>query len=384
MAGPKVLILGGGSGGLVAANKLVKILRDKVAVTVVDRNPYHEFMPAFPWVAMGIRSPDQVRRPLELLRGRGIEFINAEVVNIDPESRVVDTSRGKLAYDYLLVALGAEPHPEMVRGLKEDLAPWSMATALRLREHLSSFPGGRVVVGVASMYHPCPPAPYEVAGQIEFLLRLKGIRDKSSVDVFHLTPFPLANMGPVVGQLIADILKEKGVTYHANFELAQVDAENQTVISKDGRSLPYDMLVLVPPFAPNRVVAQSPLAGQDGMPQVSLPNFRSPKYPEVFLIGDLAAPALRLPPAGVVAHFQGEFVAGVIANEVAGTYMGEPFNPVAMCIMDFGDNALLPNCDFTPALKGIGMPSCSYLAKGKWVRITKMAFEAFWFATLIS
>ncbi len=384
MAVPKVLILGGGSGGLVAANKLVKVLGEAVAVTLVDRNQFHEFMPAYPWVAMGIRSPDQVRRPLDLLRKRGIEVVNGEVLEVDPEAKAVRTSVGTLSYDYLLVALGAEPHPEMVQGLPEDLAPWSMAKALRLRERLSSFPGGRVVVGVASMYYPCPPAPYEVAGQIEFLLRLKGVRDRSSVDVFHLTPFPLANMGPVVGQLIGDILKEKGIAYHPNFELSKVDPDSQVVAAKDGRSLAYDLLVLVPPFAPNKVVAQSPLADPNGMPQVSLADFRSPKYPEVFLIGDLAAPALRLPPAGVVAHFQGEFVAGVIANEVAGTYMGEPFNPVAMCIMDFGDNALLPNCDFTPALKGVGMPSCSYLAKGKWVRIAKMAFEAFWFATLIS
>lgn len=384
MGAPKILVLGGGSGGLVAANKLVKVLGDRVSVTVIDRNPYHEFMPAYPWVAMGIRSPEQIRRPLELLRKRGIEVVTGEVLSIDPDAKAVETSAGKLNYDYLLVALGAEAHPELVEGLREDLAPWTMGTALKLRERLSSFPGGRVVVGVASMYHPCPPAPYEVAGQIEFLLRLKGIRDKSTVDVFHFTPFPLANMGPVVGHLISEILSEKGVNYHGNFELSHVDPDNRTVHAKDGRMLAYDLLVLVPPYAPSRVVVHSPLAGANGMPAVSLPNFTSPKYPEVFMVGDLAAPALRLPPAGVVAHFQGEYVAGVIANEVAGTYMGEPFNPVAMCIMDFGDNALLPNCDFTPALRGVGMPTCSYLAKGKWVRITKMAFEAFWFATLLS
>ena len=60
----KVLVLGGGSGGLVAANKVKRLLGREVEVTLVDKNAYHEFMPAYPWVAFGMREPEQVRRPL--------------------------------------------------------------------------------------------------------------------------------------------------------------------------------------------------------------------------------------------------------------------------------------------------------------------------------
>jgi sulfide:quinone oxidoreductase len=373
-----VLVLGGGSGGLVAANKVKKLLGDRVEVTLVDKNGHHEFMPAYPWVAFGMREPEQIRRPLANLERRGIRFLQATVEGLDPANNQVKTSAGTLAYDYLIVSLGAEAMPAPA---PEGYAPWSMAGALKLREALKGFKGGRVVVGVSSPYHPCPPAPYEVAGQVEFALKVKGVREKSTVEVFHVNPAPLAGMGPVISGKVLEILRSKGIAFHGEFE--PMAFENGKVKAKDGRELLYDLLILVPPFAPNRVVRESPLAGPQGFPQVDKATFRSTKFANVFVIGDTVNPALMLPPAGVVAHFQGEYVAGVIASDLKGAYIGEPFNPVAMCIMDFGDNALLPQCSFDQVLSGTGMPSCGVMAVGKWVRVTKILFEGFWFATLI-
>ncbi len=374
----KVLVLGGGSGGLVAANKVKRLLGPRVEVTLVDKNPYHEFMPAYPWVAFGMREPEEIRRPLARLEKRGIQYLQATVEALEPDKNRVQTDQGSLDYDYLIVSLGAEAQPSPA---PEALAPWSLEGALKLREALKRFQGGRVVVGVSSPYYPCPPAPYEVAGQVEFALKVKGVRSKSQVDVFHLNPLPLAGMGPVISGKVLEILKSKGIAFHGEFE--PVGFEGGKVRAKDGRELAYDLLILTPPFAPNRVVRTSPLAGPSGFPEVDKATFRSLKYPNVFVIGDTVNPSLMLPPAGVVAHFQGEYVAGVIAADLKGAYIGEPFNPVAMCIMDFGDNALLPQCSFERVLAGTGMPSCGVMAVGKWVRVTKMLFEGFWFATLI-
>ncbi|MEZ0349136.1 MAG: FAD-dependent oxidoreductase [Thermus sp.] len=374
----RVLVLGGGSGGLVAANKVKKLLGREVEVTLVDKSAYHEFMPAYPWVAFGMREPEEVRRPLANLEKRGIQYLQATVEALDPAHSKVRTSAGELTYDYLIVSLGAEAMPSPA---KDGHAPWSLEGALRLRQALKDFKGGRVVVGVSSQYYPCPPAPYEVAGQVEFALKVKGVREKSAVEVFHLNPVPLAGMGPVISSKVLEILKSKGIAFHGEFE--PVAFEGGRVKAKDGRELAYDLLILTPPFAPNRVVRESPLAGPNGFPEVHRSTFRSPKFPNVFVIGDTVNPALMLPPAGVVAHFQGEYVAGVIASDLKGAYIGEPFNPVAMCIMDFGDNALLPQCSFERVLAGTGMPSCGVMAVGKWVRVTKMLFEGFWFATLI-
>jgi len=325
-----------------------------------------------------MREPEQIRRPLAHLERRGIRYLQATVEALDPANNWVRTGARELSYDYLIVSLGAEAMPAPAQ---DSHAPWSLAGALKLREALKGFKGGRVVMGVSSPYYPCPPAPYEVAGRVEFALKVKGLRQKSTVEVFHLDPAPLAGMGPVISGKVLEILRSKGIAFHGEFE--PVAFENGKVKAKDGRELSYDLLILVPPFASNRVVRESPLAGPQGFPQVDKTTFRSKEFPNVFVIGDTVNPALMLPPAGVVAHFQGEYVAGVIASDLKGAYIGEPFNPVAMCIMDFGDNALLPQCSFERVLSGTGMPSCGVMAVGKWVRVTKILFEGFWFATLI-
>ena len=163
----RVLVLGGGSGGLVAANKVKRLLGKEVEVTLVDRNTHHEFMPAYPWVAFGMREPEAIRRPLANLEKRGIRYLQATVEALDPERNRVKTTAGELSYDYLIVSLGAEALPSPAQ---DGHAPWSLEGALKLREALRTFKGGKVVVGVSSPYYPCPPAPYEVAGQGGFAL----------------------------------------------------------------------------------------------------------------------------------------------------------------------------------------------------------------------
>lgn len=373
--GKKVLILGGGSGGVISANKLVEILGDEVEVTVVDRNAEHTFIASYPWVAFGLREVAQIRRPLTVLQKKGIHFLQAEVREIRPEQNTVLTDHGDLGYDYLIVSLGAEPLPSPVEGAQ---APWTEEGALAVRGWLKESEGERWVVGVSSPFYPCPPAPYEVAGQLEFALRVKGLGDRSSIALFHPNPAPLAGMGPVISHAISKVLDRKGVAFYGGFELAE--GGDGVVKATDGRTLEYDRLILVPPFAPNRVVRESPLAGPNGFPEVSPETFRSLQYENVYVIGDTVNPALNLPPAGVVVHFQGEFVAGAIAADVRGSYNGEPFNPEAMCIMDFGDDAILPQCDFSNVLAGRGMPSCGVVAHGRSVRIAKMLFESMFFS----
>lgn len=74
----RIVILGGGSGGLVVANKLARGLRGTDhEILLVDRSPYHYFMPSFPWVALGFKEPEQVRRPLKNLEKKGVRVSRA-------------------------------------------------------------------------------------------------------------------------------------------------------------------------------------------------------------------------------------------------------------------------------------------------------------------
>ncbi|WP_298439613.1 FAD/NAD(P)-binding oxidoreductase [Geobacter sp.] len=169
MAGKTVLVLGGGVGGLVASNKLRRKLGREHRVVVVDRKTHHEFAPSFLWLMLGCREPSRISRELGLLRERGIEFVHAEALEIAAEKRVVKTGSQDLAYDYPIVALGAELYPQAIPGLSESaLTPYSLEGACALRDALKVFSGGSVVLLVSSVPFKCPSAPYETALLLDY------------------------------------------------------------------------------------------------------------------------------------------------------------------------------------------------------------------------
>src|SRR3989304_3212151 len=101
-----VVVLGGGVGGLVASNVLREKLGNRAAVKLVERKRHFQFPPSYPWLMLGSRKPEQVSRALSLLKKKGIEVENDEVVSLDVEKKSVNTRDSRVAYDYLIVSLG--------------------------------------------------------------------------------------------------------------------------------------------------------------------------------------------------------------------------------------------------------------------------------------
>jgi len=381
----RILILGGGSGGLVVAHKLARGLRGTDhEILLVDRSPYHYFMPSFPWVALGFKEPEQVRRPLKNLERKGVRVIQGEVQEIRVREKRVRVDGEDLTYDLLVVSLGAEVKPDLMPGFEVAHHPWTIEGAIRMREAIQRFEGGRIVIGVSGPYYRCPPAPYEIAGQLDFALRARRLRHRSEIVLAHPHPQPLSAMGPAISGVISEILARKDVRFEGNFNAQAIDPQRRVLIGADGREIPFDLLIMVPPHRPSSAGIWAGLPTPGGLPPVDPKTFRSLADPYVFAIGDMVSPALNLPPAGVVAHFQAEFVANQILAELKGAYIGESFTPVAMCIMDFGDDAVLPMCDFTRILDLSGPPSCGVLGRSKAIRLLKMLFESMWFATYLS
>jgi sulfide:quinone oxidoreductase len=154
-----VLILGGGIGGIVAANDLRRKLPEGHRVALVERNADHAFPPSFLWLMTGDRRPDEIRQPVAKLLEKGVEFVHGSVEGIDLTRQHVATTVRNIAYDYLIAALGAELAPDAVPGLKEGAETfYTLDGAARLRDVLSRFSGGRVAIVVASMPYKWPGA----------------------------------------------------------------------------------------------------------------------------------------------------------------------------------------------------------------------------------
>ncbi|GFP32710.1 sulfide:quinone oxidoreductase [Candidatus Hakubella thermalkaliphila] len=158
------IILGGGTGGLVASHELKKKTKELARIMVIDKNDMHIYAPSFLWLMLGQRQAHKIQKPLSSLNRKGIEFINDEVVKIEPERKLVRTKNANFHYDYLIIALGAELATEKVPGLTEagyDL--YELEGVERLREDLKNFAGGKVAIIIASLPFKCPAAPYEAA-----------------------------------------------------------------------------------------------------------------------------------------------------------------------------------------------------------------------------
>ncbi len=381
----RILILGGGAGGLLVAEQLWKKLKPGEAeVTIIDRNEKHVFLAGLPWVATGYRDLDDVTADLKVLETkRGLKVVNAIVTKIDVRNRVVVTDKGKFEYDYLVVALGVTPDYTAIPGLAETLAPWTPDRALKLREALAKVPKKvRIITGFVKPPYPCPPAPYEVATQLVSSLRNRGREVEAKVIVPDSKP--LYTMGPAVSDRLMEILEELGVEFHGKAKYDHIDTKNKTIVLSDGERIPYDIMAVTPPFKPAKPVEESDLAGEGGWMRVDpLKGFRSVKYDDVYGIGDVIQPPLGLPMAGVVAHSEAEPLASAIIADIRGTSLTVGTKIYAACAMDLGTTGILPFCNFTPSFTGRGTVYCGRVFEGAIVKLFKEVFEAYWFTQVI-
>ena len=104
MAAKTVLILGAGTGGIVAAHRLRRMLDKEHRVILVDRSPVYSFAPAYTWVMLGMRDARRISRDLRSVEKKGIEFLLGEVQELDPANKHVSAGGRRLDYDYLIVA----------------------------------------------------------------------------------------------------------------------------------------------------------------------------------------------------------------------------------------------------------------------------------------
>ncbi len=153
--GQTVALLGGGVSGTVAANVLRKILPRRHRIVVISSDHTHTFYPSLPLLILGRKLPADITRPLARLRRRGICFLRAEAQALEPDRQVISTSRGPVRYDYLLLAPGAEHHPETVPGMEEgSLNPYDILQAVKIRERIAAMTGGRIVLFIYSLPYP--------------------------------------------------------------------------------------------------------------------------------------------------------------------------------------------------------------------------------------
>jgi NADH:quinone reductase (non-electrogenic) len=347
----RVVVIGGGFGGLQAAKHLATA---PVDLTIVDRRNFHLFQPLTYQVATGALSPGEVAYPLRAVfrRHRNVRVVMAEVTGFDLEGRRVQLAEGSLPYDTLIVAGGSHYSyfghddwrlyaPE-VKSLESALA--TRARLLKAFEDAETEPDPErrralltfVVVGAG-------PTGVEMAGQIAELARgtlrdeFRSIDSRQSrvvlIETFDrvLTTFP-----PSLSRKAARSLESLGVTLLLERTVVGIDEESVTVAASDGATerVPARNAIWAAGVEASSLASQlGELSGADvdraGRVTIE-PDLTLPGHPEVVALGDMVR--VRSPDGGVqellgvapVAMQQGRYAAKLVRARLSGHPIG-PF-----------------------------------------------------------
>jgi len=337
--GKRVVILGGGSGGLVVANRLRKALPKDNDIVLVDREKNHLFSASLLWLMVGWRREEQIQKPLSLLRKKGINFLNTVVQGIDFGNRMVSTSEGKMPFDYLVITLGASTFPERIPGFTEAAYNlYNLEGTERIRKTIGNFGTGRVVVLISSMPFKCPAAPYEAA----LLLSVYFAKRKRDVEIEMVTPepLPMGVAGLEVSNMVVSLLQSRGIRFTPEHQVTKIDPSKKDIIFQKGKTISHDLLVGIPHHGVPPVLEGLPILGESGWVKVN-PRTLETELENVYALGDVTSILLPvgkpLPKAGVFAHYQADVVAHNIEAKIKGASSKKEFDGRGACFIELGD-----------------------------------------------
>jgi sulfide:quinone oxidoreductase len=387
----KIVILGGGTAGTLAANRLRHELGDAAAITVVDRDNSHVYQPGLLLVPFGLARPDKIVRSRAQQLAPGIGYHQSAIGHVDVQRREVHLEAGAvLPYDVLVVATGAALLPGETEGLTEAMAQgkafsfYEPAGAAALSDALARFEGGRIVVNVVDTPIKCPVAPLEFSFLADWYFHRRGIRDR--VELTYVTPLDGAFTKAIASRELSGLLDRKGVRLVTEFNTGEVDAVGGRLISFDGREVGFDLAVVVPAHGGQAYVGRSPGLGDAlGFVPCDERTLQSKASPDIFVIGDAAD--IRASKAGSVAHFEGETLVRNVRSFLAGQPLTARFDGHTNCFIESGfGKALLIDYDYeTEPVTGrfpgpVGLP---LLKESRLNHLGKLGFQQFYWHLLL-
>ena len=336
----RLLILGGGTAGTMAANRLRRRLDPATwKISVVDQSDTHNYQPGHLFIPFGIYQPRDVVKPRKRFIPDGVDLVLGEIDRVvADENRVLLTDGRELPYDYLVIATGTSPRPEQTPGMADG--EWQKSVhefytldgATALAGKLADWDGGRLVIHIVDMPIKCPVAPLEFAFLADAFFTDRGMRDR--VEMVFATPLEGAFTKPVASKHLGSMLEDRKITIEGDFVTERVDPDAKTLVSYDERTIPFDLLVTIPLHMGADFVGRSGLGDDLQYVPVDKETLLSKAHDNIFAIGD--ASNIPTSKAGSVAHFSMELFEDNFVDHVNGRPMTHLFDGHANCFIESG------------------------------------------------
>ncbi len=310
----QILIIGGGTGGIMTAARLLE-LENTLSVGIIEPAETHYYQPAWTLVGAGTYDYEKTARPMASVIPSGAEWIRDKATGFNPaDNQVLTAEHGAISYDYLVVSPGLVMKPELIEGLKEAMDKGVVCSNYTDPEHtwevLRNFKGGNAVFTQPSTPIKCGGAPQKIAYLAADYFRKHGLLDKTNV--IFATPGTVIFGVKEIRETLEKVIDRYGIHFRAYYSPVKIDAENQIITFRyvkpdtDAYSvespnvineknagentieMPFGMLHLAPPQGPPDFVSKSVLANADGWLDVDPHTLQHRKFTNVFGIGDIA------------------------------------------------------------------------------------------------
>lgn len=397
MTTPRIVVLGAGLGGTIAAYEINGAVKNRAEVMMISDSDTYSFVPSNPWVAVRWREPEAIQVHLPpIFAKKGIGFTSAGAKRIHPDAKRVELNNGEFVnYDYLVIATGPDLAFDEIEGFGPNgghtasiCQTGHAADAADRFEAFCKNPGP-IVVGAAQGASCYGPA-YEFALILDTELKRRKIRDKVPMTFVTAEPY-IGHLGlDGVGDtktLLESELRDRHIKWITNarvtsFETGMAHVEE---VAEDGsvkarHDLPFGYSMLLPAFRGVPAVRDiEGLTNPRGFILVDK-HQRNPKFPEVFALGVCVA----IPPTGPTpvpvgvpkTGFMIESMVTAIAQNLVEILDGkEPTHEAtwnAVCLADFGDGGVA-----FVAQPQIPPRNLNWSASGKWVHLAKIGFEKY-------
>jgi sulfide:quinone oxidoreductase len=314
-----VLIIGGGTAGIMTAAQLMRKKKD-LSIAIVDPTKDHWYQPAWTLVAADTYNMKDTRRDESSVIPPGVDHIKESATTFEPENNTVRTKGGNAyTYDHLIVCPGVQMNIDDMPGLREalktDLVCSNYLDPEKTKRVMQNFKGGNAVFTQPATPIKCGGAPQKAAYLADEFFRKTGVRDRTKLVfatpgsvIFGVEPFRFAS---------EDVIRKKSIILKTFYKPVSIDpvrkeihfawskpGDNNCVINEEqglqekieGEStivMPYDMVHLAPPQSAPDFVRNSPLAYADGPNkgwlEVDIHTLQHKRYANIFGLGDAAA-----------------------------------------------------------------------------------------------
>ncbi|MGN6823088.1 MAG: NAD(P)/FAD-dependent oxidoreductase [Candidatus Nitrosocosmicus sp.] len=351
MKGKRIVILGGGFGGLASASILRDNLSKEHQITVIDKKDH--FIMGFVnlWILNGNRNLEESKIALSNLENKGISFLQGEITKINLVEKIITMTLlpnhdHTLEYDYLIISLGSDYNIEQIDGLAKNKSfnLYDSQNIPNLRKEILALRQGKIAICITDIPYKCPPAPYEASLLVNTILLDNNTRGRIDVDVFTPSPIALPVAGPKVSQDVVNLIEKNHIGFHPSYRLKSVSDTELYFEYGDGnkKSVSYDILIFIPPHKLPSVIKSSDLI-ENSQRWINVDKYTlKTKYENVYAIGDVTEIKVNsnvsVPKAGIFAEGQAKVVCHQIIGDIKNDPSNSKFDGRGFCFMEIGNS----------------------------------------------